>query len=392
MRNNPFRAVLVAAALWVSLQTQAFSQQPVAKVVEIDGPKMTYERKATVAAAFPFMDTMIKDEYVTDGSTVAAIEFVTGGRVGINKNTKIEVVSESAVTENGKPLVKRLKVKSGRILAKISKRKDPLEIETAGGVMGIKGTEFEVSVADSGATSLRLVEGTIEITPASGGTPFLIEGPAAWQTLEDGKALPVKKYESEDQLRDEIIDSPEWADFQKAINIVNTISNYAYIPGQFGLGTASQAFYYVGTASNFVTNPEQAAIDLAASYVPGGGFMSYIPRNNKPPEPDFPTNPSPAQNAAVSSPPTFTWTGTKDAEGGYLLMVSKDEKMEALEWAAKVKQGTSVTYPTDATPLAPGLYYWRVMGLNDEGKPIGKATQSTFQSQGWGASATPATP
>lgn len=392
MRKNPFRAVLAAAVLWCSLQSNAFGQQPVAKVVEIDGPKMTYQRLSNTAAAFPFMNTLVKDVFQTDANTVAALEFVTGGRVGINKNTKIAIVSESSVQEDGKPLVKRIKVQSGRIWAKVSKRKDPLEVETAGGVMGIKGTEFEIDQDEAGNATFRLIEGTVEITPASGGTPFTIEGPCAVELLAEGKALPVKKFDgSSDDYRQQILDSPEWQDFQRAMDIVNTISSYAYVPGSFGLGTAGEAFYYAGTAAEFVRDPEQAAINLAASYAPGpvGGFMGYVPRNNSKPEPDFPTNPAPANSTSVNAPPTFSWTGVKDAKGGYLLMVSKNENMEGLEWAAKVKSGTSVTYPTDATPLAPGTYYWRVMGLNDEGKPTGKATQSIFVSEGWGAPAAP---
>lgn len=400
MRSNPFRAVLAAAILWGSLQTQVFGQQPVAKVVEIEGPKMVYERSAKTGLAFPLMPTLIKDEYATDANTVAALEFVTGGRVAINKKTKIEVVSESAIQEDGKPLVKRIKVKSGRVWAKITKRKDPLEVETAGGVMGIKGTEFVIGVAENGDTSLELVEGTIEITPASGGAPFTLEGPAAVDLLAAGTALPVvKKYDSEDELRTKILDSPEWSQAQQALNILNSISGYSF--GSFGAGTLGGAMSEAATVASWVSNPAQIVEDMKQralsevnSRIPGP-FGVSIPSgggSSKPVEPDFPTTPSPAENMIVASPPTFSWTGTKVAKKGYLLLVAQDEKMEKLEWAAKVKEGTSVTYPAEATPLPPGVYYWRVMGLDEEGKPTGRATQSVFQSQGWAAVETPEPP
>lgn len=389
--NRSFRSVLVAAALCLTLHSPSWAQPAVAKVVEIDGPKMTYERKSATALAFPFMNTMVKDEYQTDASTVAALEFVTGGRVGINKGTRIEIVSESEIKEDGKPVVKRIKIKGGRVWAKMSKRKEPLEIETAGGVMGIKGTEFVIATEENGATSLNVLEGEVEVTPVGGGAP--ISAKAGTKVDIPYQQVPVvKQYDDPEALREEILNSGEWQDFQKAMDIVRTISSYSYIPGNIGLGTAGEAFYYAGTVSDFISNPEQAALDLAASYVPGGGYLGYIPRNSGPKKPDFPTNPMPANSMSVSGPPSFSWTAVEKARG-YLLLLSREEQMSNLDWATKTTS-TSVSYPTEGAPLPAGTYYWRVMGLDDEGKPMGKATQSVFVTEGWGAppAPDPATP
>ncbi|MBI3685318.1 hypothetical protein HY250_02850 [Candidatus Azambacteria bacterium] len=120
--------------------------QPVAKITQIkeisrNAPtKIEYARGDKWYTAYDGMDIMIGDKLRTDGNTVAAIEFVLGGRVGINKSSVIEIVGEGTVKEIGKPSVKRIIIRQGGMWAKLAKRNDPLEIQTNGGIMGIRDT------------------------------------------------------------------------------------------------------------------------------------------------------------------------------------------------------------------------------------------------------------
>ena len=84
------------------------------------------------------LDTVLhpRDRIRTDAFTVAAFEFAIGGRVGVNKNSEVVVTSERGSDEPGRP---RVKLTKGQMWAKCQKLKEPLEIETGGGVMGIKG-------------------------------------------------------------------------------------------------------------------------------------------------------------------------------------------------------------------------------------------------------------
>jgi hypothetical protein len=80
------------------------------------------------------------DVLVTAPGTYAAIEAVTGGRIGIAADRAILVLDQGDVkdiTDDG--VLRKARIKSLRIWRKFSTRKEPLEIETAGGVFGIKG-------------------------------------------------------------------------------------------------------------------------------------------------------------------------------------------------------------------------------------------------------------
>jgi hypothetical protein len=100
---------------------------------------LTIHRNGKTLLAYEGDPVYIGDSYATDCDTTAMLELITGGRVGINKGTRITVMSKSAVREGEKPLWRRIVLTNGRIWANMGKRKDTLEIETNGGVIGDKG-------------------------------------------------------------------------------------------------------------------------------------------------------------------------------------------------------------------------------------------------------------
>jgi hypothetical protein len=80
------------------------------------------------------------DEIQTDGDTAVALEWLTGGRVGVNRSTKILIVGDRNIADGDMGL-KRQILKSAALWVKTdaASLKQPLEIQTNGGVMGIKG-------------------------------------------------------------------------------------------------------------------------------------------------------------------------------------------------------------------------------------------------------------
>ena len=84
------------------------------------------------------MPVWIGDGLITGQNTVAAVEFVIGGRVGINKDSWVKVATERSVADAHVDLKKIILRKAG-MWAKMAKLKEPLEIQTNGGVLGIKG-------------------------------------------------------------------------------------------------------------------------------------------------------------------------------------------------------------------------------------------------------------
>lgn len=88
----------------------------------------------------------VGDVLETDKNTVVALEFLIGGRVGINKSSQVKIVSDRNVS--GSQTAPRVKIESGSMWAQTARQKAnenqgqvyrPLEIQTNGGVMGIRG-------------------------------------------------------------------------------------------------------------------------------------------------------------------------------------------------------------------------------------------------------------
>ncbi len=73
---------------------------------------------------------------VTDKDSVAAIEMLIGGRVGLKRDTQTLLFDEGTVIDRGTgaPVVQ----KSKGLWMKFGKQDQPLTIQTRGGVMGIR--------------------------------------------------------------------------------------------------------------------------------------------------------------------------------------------------------------------------------------------------------------
>lgn len=78
----------------------------------------------------------IDDKIRTDKDTTVAIEFAIGGRVGLRQNSTITITGERSAKSS---TVKKITLEQGGIWAKCDKLKEPMEVQTNGGVMGIKG-------------------------------------------------------------------------------------------------------------------------------------------------------------------------------------------------------------------------------------------------------------
>ncbi len=101
-------------------------------------PKLEVFRDGKWSAARTDMNVHIGDKLRTDDNTTAGFEFAIGGRVGINKNSTVTVTGERSSKADDSNRTKIVLDKGG-MWAKCDKLKEPLEIQTGGGVTGIKG-------------------------------------------------------------------------------------------------------------------------------------------------------------------------------------------------------------------------------------------------------------
>jgi hypothetical protein len=87
--------------------------------------------------------------------------------------------------------------------------------------------------------------------------------------------------------------------------------------------------------------------------------------------PDLDFNPSPVGNR-----PQFSWEGV-DGANGYLLFLARDEEGADILYTARTELANHA-YPQDVRPLDPGRYYWRVVPVDAQDRPVQKSSQTCF--------------
>lgn len=398
---------LATLTLGLLLLGPSFADEPVVRVQSIakasdSGSTLLVQKRPGDAKGYPVTANCtgyVKDHYITDKNTVAALEFLIGGRVGINRDTDVEIISERSVAD-GKTPVKRVVLKNGSIWVKADAKalKQPLEIQTNGGVMGIKGTEFTVETQADGTDRVCCFEsnseqGGVELRDKSGKVIGTAKPGDEYQTSL--KAAPVVTPHSDvEQFRTQTLDrnfselyhSP-WGQV-----VMGAIGYFA--PVSTGVSWVGQGVGLISAAVDFNNHPAQSVqtgYSTASSHFdtgPVGGAISTglgmwaSSEANKPPKPDFPSELSPdaAPESKVvkdsNSFPQLSWKPVDDADG-YAVMVAKDDRMDEVVFMEQTKN-TQLAYPSAMRPLKSGTYYWRVIPLDGEDRPTKKAAQTYF--------------
>lgn len=352
------------------LMGPTLAQEAVARVTKInENGRLMYQREGRTFQAYIDMKDYINDVLTTDANTFGSIEFFTGGQIGINKNSQVEITSANEANV--------INVKQGGIWAKMATQKQPLEIRTSSGVMGIKGTEFVVTETPEG-TKLTVLEGVVEATPVEGGEPLMVEA-GTEVLIQKLKAVEVVQSGDPKPLRESLYRSGEWKDFNEALHWASYIVRY--IPhSSAALGNVG---YYGSRAVDLIDNPAQTLANEAISQASGrlGIGLPGVRIGGGTKEPDYPHELSPDFQASPGSPiaadsVNFSWKGIKKAHK-YALLLSKDAEANELVWTGQTDK-TQLAYPEAAAPLESGTYYWRVIGMDKKGEPVGKAAQTTI--------------
>ncbi len=276
-------AVVVATLsglAWWSHGARAAGSEGVATMIQLSGEVAFRNANGPWYAAYPELRHRLLDHVRTGAGSVATLEFDVGGRIGLNDDSEIQIVGERGVEEVGKTGFRRLILRAGGVWARVTRQTDELQVQTSGGVMGVKGTEFVVETAEDGPTTLSVFEGTVEVRPVQGDP--LLAGAGTRVTFDPATVPVVKTYEDPEQLRREVMDG--WGTFNAAAGPLMSAT---------GTGAVS---YYGGMALDVVMDPGKAARDFAASQVSArvplgglfGGAISSAGRNSNQ-KPDFPT-------------------------------------------------------------------------------------------------------
>ncbi len=330
----------------------------VGSVVDIDGPQLKTNRlkEEKWYQAYRTMPTLYKERLIAGPDTSATIEFAVGGRAVIAPGSKVEVLNEDV-----------LKIESGTVWAKFDGEKwengpKKFQIQTAGGVMGIEGTEFLVKEdASTGQTQLVVVEGTVGVD----GKESVSEGDSA---SFNETAYKVAKFG--------VDATTPWGRRQAAYDLLNVPSEARYVmnralwytPGRniFGSHFYGRNYWMASTALYAIRNPKGAAISVVNRQTRGiGGGLAGMALS-KAWEP-----PKPVRSIRVDgATPKFDWEGSKGTDK-YAVVVANDSKGEDVVWYG-VTEGkrSELSYPDYGPELkANQRYYLFVSSLDKEGKP-----------------------
>lgn len=337
----------------------------VARVESISGDgNLFYKQQDDWFRAYVEMDNYKGQHLKTDANSMATLTFNLGGQANINKGTEIEISGDRDIEVVGNTIV----VKSGTLWAKVNKQKEELKIKTSGGVMGIRGTEFVVQVLDNGETKFSLLEGVVDVYPVVGephtaqpGQAILFGRQRRLEYRLRGTERLLQDLEGElgrnfFELRRELRQA------RRSLRQANTEIRRARLEARrggrearAGLREARAALREAGLARE----ARRADPDLSSLEDMGAEEVDPL-----------------SVSVDSSGGRVFSF---EDLEGeNFAVLVSRgDSFARSVSWATRTTS-RSVSYPRDARPLTRGTYRWRVMPLDEEGRPLGTSYESSF--------------
>lgn len=162
------RALAIVATLCVLAAPIQAGPSPVAHLVAIDGKVLVMSGNAAWKSATLNQADYLGDHLKTDGSSLAALEFTVGGKIGLNEGTEIEITGARDVQDvTQRDATSTLVLKAGTIWAKFTKQQEQFKIQTESTTIGIRGTEFVVE-DDGGETTVSVLEGLVDVADAQG--------------------------------------------------------------------------------------------------------------------------------------------------------------------------------------------------------------------------------
>ncbi len=369
------------------LLSSVVAAKPVGRVESLQGDKKLFRQEQ---ASAPFyrshieQDAEIGHHFRTDARSMASIRFFLGGNVGLGKDCEIEVVNE----RDAKIL------SQGNYWMKFDQQdpNNPIRIQTAGGVMGIRGTELVVKVDEDGTTELSLLEGKVTVDAANGDT--LTAEPGMRVTFGRGRELRYTLYKVEKlyekveedfgpeflQLRQSLLETRQAirdANLRTRTADLDRISSNLDLRMQEREGRRpSRAGGDEGSFDS--ANDKMSRLDALFERLDSKGTADEDPptvgeEGEVGEAPSLPS--SRPDRIRCDIHPSIQWPGTPEEKFAVLFLDPQDDSN--ILWIAETV-GASYTHPEDAEPFTPGPYTFRVVPVDDQGEYL-EATDYPIQ-------------
>lgn len=357
--------------------------KPVARVESIEGKKNLYYQvnpKAPWYRSHVEQNADIGNRFKTDAASTASIRFFLGGKVGLGKGCEVEVVN----IRDAKTISEGLSLQKGDYWLKFDKDKikqqgsGPVRIQTAGGVMGIRGTEFVLQVQEDGSTKLSLIEGEVEVQPVGGDQ--VAATPGMRITFGGGQPTVLNLYKVE-ELLDQVKAEVDPAFYQLRDSLEQTREALRDADLQVRTATAEARVGALEARAGILQGQDALRDAGLSGTMPGldsaKGTLDQLDRllsgMGEPSEKEAEENPRKDPVIATSGT-VVTWPGTPNER--YAVMVLDAQDQDKVYWVDET-EGPQFTYPSDAEPLPAGQYVLRVVPVKND-KRTQKATDFAF--------------
>lgn len=369
--KTPFKAILLPLFIALLVSAAGWTEPArIGTVFSIDGTLWAQRADGEWYHAFLEMPVRDSDRFRLEGNSAASVELSEGTRLGLNSGTRVKLLKgdkPTAVLDSGVLWVRREKSGSG------------LEIHSLATVLTTSDGPYEmiIEVGPEQETTVIVLEGEVSYLEVQKKS-YLLEPLEVAKRAGPGAKVTIAHRETIDSSLASVEQRQREAD-ERHGRFMEDLNRQVLRPvaGYYG-GPAA------GLAVDVVTDPDRIARKVvttaAGRLVPFGGRIVgglFGGGKAKAKKPDFVTGLQPSQSTVSTPQLDFTWKRFKKADS-YLILLSRDESMEHLDWRTQTGE-TSLLYPKTAPPIVAGAtYFWRVVPLNADGSIHGKASQTWF--------------
>ena len=362
---------------------------PVLSVHKLYGEKNLSIKKSEKAPwyrAHLEQDADVGARFRTDAESRANLRFFLGGYASLGQNCQIQIVSERDV----KIETQGLDSKKANFWAKFDKQKDaPVRIQTAGGVMGIKGTELVVQLLPNGDTKLSLIEGTVEVESVQGESYLAQADPTLNRQVEvtfgpNTSLLTrvLKIQEMQEELQRDL--GPAFMELRNSMrDFRQALSDQQLHVRTAGLVRSGQMI----TAR--LTRDESHIQDTGVDTTRAADLLRQLDDTlektegkgtveSQPPKDPVLTDNTGLKGTVITTTqhPKVSWELEESEQYAVLFLDPNDD--EQVYWVDETTD-TAYAHPKDAEPLPPGDYRFWIVPLDAEGKSKGDAFEGRFR-------------
>lgn len=372
---------------------------PVARVHKLYGQKNLAIKKSETGQwyrAHLEQDAEVGHRFKTDAETMANLQFFLGGYASLGKDCEVKLISEKDIGI----ISQGIKLEKGNFWAKFDKQKEaPIRIQTAGGVMGIKGTEFVVQVLEDGSTKLSLIEGEVAVTSAQGDT-FSAQ-PGHEVIFGPNQPMLHRLYELT-ELRERIEQDlgPAFMELRNSMRELRTSLRESRVQVRAAQVEVRNSMVELRTLG--LVGPLEARRAKEAEVLQSGAAREGLdqgleslrnldallekfeekgsPPSTKPEEPSLAELPSAAVAVNATEHPAVRWE-MKEAAPQYAVLFLHATDDDKVFWVGETSEKI-YSHPKDAEPLPPGDYRFWVIPLDSEGQTLGDGLEGRFSVTG----------